>query len=941
MARVDPRDDYYAFDHRRTRSSNKSTKKSSKNKYVPPSDILTEEDFLDDQYAGAPSTKTFNSSKGTFETVTIPEPAQESVNASIAPDTGGSSIINEDYFQNYVRDSMEVMGDSNVLASVKEEDVVQEDYFQNYVKDSVSGLHSTNNGLPSMNVAPDESDIIAGQNEIDETTIIQQNADDDYSANFDANRVRKATNLEFYDKDGDGWLSQSEFDLYLRDSEKDDGRGIVPGDTVGDLDTKTFMPNLTSSDNMGNDMSGIGEGMHGGLDLTKDGEEEKDLGRGAYGGKPSGKDKPSYFSEDFWKENPTLRQTEGMDEETWGNYSKVIEENLFFGGGTQPTSSTPETQKARLSRGFWDDIHNAKREWIDSDKPLSEFSIRADEKTKISTAVYALVGDLVRQDSWATPEAFVDMMWASMKGKISENDFRDIMQNANTLHNTRGQHRQLQQGITPNVGDQSKLRTLKSGFQGVENVMGTWVAPDYADALSIYNPDNKEIDEFGQTMPKAESVEDEGGEFGEDGDYESNVLLDSGNSMVVDDNAAENSAGVSGRGSVNDSIQTSSALVSSIQNAMGGDLTTDTGRAALLTAITTPIVIPHGYSWDTETQQLSYTDMSLMDEDGEDKGGWKKLPAGAEGEVKPMEDAQIATLTNALRLRDMASQAYTEATGQDLSRKGDIAMMEQAALNRKGQASIEIVKENVQNFMGTMQSALRSIKAGDWGSADTMLMQELPALPPGLIWDAQKGSFAQAPGFQGRQLTPEVQQWRQVVAPAYKFYDRVTRLSDAGRRMDMERQNAIATKQAEADQFREFMATDQIDNAEESLVRSQAADRKEKQVRLTMDMLKMGMEAAGNPMMLYNMKKHGFLGEIEAGLASAGINLDLSSGVDLPPDASTIPSAEEWGSWELEKQQFFESEYLSMGYGDRETLRTAIMGATPTGQINRLQYGVL
>ena len=369
--------------------------------------------------------------------------------------------------------------------------------------------------------------------------------------------------------------------------------------------------------------------------------------------------------------------------------------------------------------------------------------------------------------------------------------------------------------------------------------------------VNIHNQDNTEIDESGQTKPKGDVKTVDG----KDGDP-SNITLNNGNEVILDDNASKDSAGVTGRGSVSDSIQSSTVLTASLRNAMQGNLATDNGRDALLTAITTPIAIPYGYSWDTTTGQLSYIDMSLADEEGEDKGGWKiKTPDGKEPVVEQLTDDQSAALSNALRLRDMATSAYTEASGQDLSRKGDIAMAEQIAISRKGQNKLGVVRTNVQNFMGTMQTALNRAKSGDWNGVDEMLMQELPAVPPGLAWDAQKGNFIQPTGFQGRMLTPDVQEWKQVVAPAYKFYDRVTKITDAGRRMDMERQNAIQQEMDSADLFREHMKTDVIDSAEEELVKSRQAATKKLQIDSALDWMKLAMEAASNPTLLYNMQK--------------------------------------------------------------------------------------
>ena len=386
-----------------------------------------------------------------------------------------------------------------------------------------------------------------------------------------------------------------------------------------------------------------------------------------------------------------------------------------------------------------------------------------------------------------------------------------------------------------------------------------------------------------------------------------------------------------------------------IQQAMQGDLSSDEGRAALLAAIDKPVNMPAGYSWIKG--ELVYDDMyggsidgTTATAAGADTGAGTHRPeifsptTGAVGDTAVQDRYEMeeeALVARQLRMRDLATSAYETATGQSITRQGDLAMQREQAISREGQADLQAtVSTNAKSYTTNMRNALQKAEKGDYRDIEAQLSKALPAPPPGLVWDNASQTFSQRPGFEGRMMDVETQQWMSTVEPAYKLSFRASKVADVGRKLQMESDNRETERQMLDDRFRQNMLTGDIDSAEEALARQRVAETQEIEDKGKRENLQMLMNLIQNPVSLGMAKRHGLLGQIES---VTGVK--LSDTIPDVPTGAGAPNFNEWQTMGQEEKSLRIADWVENG-GDIDEFQRMIQGSAP-GQMQRVHYGVV
>jgi hypothetical protein len=237
------------------------------------------------------------------------------------------------------------------------------------------------------------------------------------------------------------------------------------------------------------------------------------------------------------------------------------------------------------------------------------------------------------------------------------------------------------------------------------------------------------------------------------------------------------------------------------------------------------------------------------------------------------------------------------------------------------------VSNNVKNYVSILGKALDgAAQSGEFDDVDASLVTPLPEAPPGMMWDSEMGRFMQRPGFEGREMTDEIQKWIAVSSPAYKLADRAQRLSAVGRQLKLESSSRQREIEIQEERFRQNMLTGQIDSAEEAMAKRTMAEQQEIQDKRKYENLQLLIGLIQNPVSLAMAKRHGLLGQIEGILG-----IDMGRTVDVPlGDGIVAPTAEEWNNATPENQAITLATFMESGmsYFDFERMiKEATLGA--------------
>jgi hypothetical protein len=262
-------------------------------------------------------------------------------------------------------------------------------------------------------------------------------------------------------------------------------------------------------------------------------------------------------------------------------------------------------------------------------------------------------------------------------------------------------------------------------------------------------------------------------------------------------------------------------------------------------------------------------------------------------------------------------------------------MQREQAISREGQADLQAtVSTNAKSYTTNMRNALQKAEKGDYRDIEAQLSKALPAPPPGLVWDNASQTFSQRPGFEGRMMDVETQQWMSTVEPAYKLSFRASKVADVGRKLQMESDNRETERQMLDDRFRQNMLTGDIDSAEEALARQRVAETQEIEDKGKRENLQMLMNLIQNPVSLGMAKRHGLLGQIES---VTGVK--LSDTIPDVPTGAGAPNFNEWQTMGQEEKSLRIADWVENG-GDIDEFQRMIQGSAP-GQMQRVQYGVV
>ena len=642
-------------------------------------------------------------------------------------------------------------------------------------------------------------------------------------------------------------------------------------------------------------------------------------------------DLPEGYNPDFFNQNPNLRK-HGFDEKKYGELVGDLEKNF----------RTPE------STAFFDslkaDIADRKAEF-----PNAPYTMKAQDKKQLASYIESFIKDTsmagaqfktmpgfsdIKPGSGkqsfskyfttreglnlkGDPDAEAEMLWSMLKDTgLSLEDFNQGLKDANSR---------------PWVADRRK---------GIFGRDYQFTPGKHTEAMSMFGETEKEPMTIENTV-----TDSQGNVTGQDGDPAQYDSPD-GTKMsgTLDNTTTTNSAGQTWRTDGETSIALAQQYnTDALREAMGGDLASDAGRAALLAAIDQPLGVMDGYTWDSETGQLTY-DMAGMEsllapgEEATDENLWlsgkKKEDGGVD--TKRRSATEEDTMAKALRLRDIATEAYEKATGESITRQGKLQMAEEQAISRKGQKDLDIVKSNAGNYIFKMRGALDSAAKGNLSLLESALAEELPAPPPGLVWNNQSQTFTQRPGFTGRSMDANTQRWMQIAEPTYKMMDRATKVMNEQKKLQMELANSQAAIEESDKRFADAMANDDIETADEILANQRKAETEAITSRTKMEQMTMLMNIVKDPLLLGNAKRYGMLAEMESQLGWAtGI---ISDTVPDVPEGAGIPNYNEWTLMSQEEQIMRKTDWVANG-GDLNEFDIMIKSSAPAN-VQRVDYSI-
>ena len=712
-----------------------------------------------------------------------------------------------------------------------------------------------------------------------------------------APRLRTATNLEQYDLDGDGLLNEEEYGQYEADSAREDD-ALAADKAAMDAEEDMTREQLDAFQQKYDAMSG---------------------------------DLPEGYDAEYFSKNPTLRK-HSFDEKKYGELVGDLEKSFRNPEATEffdrikserevhladypnaPFDLTPDDQKqlAKYIESFMKDTTGKGTSWVDM-PGFKDIAIgRGSEGfSKYFTTRDGpnLVGD---------PDAEAEMIWSMLKDSgISIENFN--------------------QGLKDATDKKWRLDRRRGKFGGDY----VFTPGDHMEAMSMFGETEKEPMTIENTV-----TDSQGNVTGQDGDPAQYDSPD-GTKMsgTLDNTTTTNSAGQTWRTDGETSVALAQQYsTDALRDAMGGDLASDAGRAALLAAIDQPLGVPDGYTWDSETGQLTY-DMAGMEsllapgEEATDENLWLSGKKKEDGKVdtKRFNATEEDTMAKALRLRDIATEAYEKATGDSITRQGKLQMAEEQAISREGQRDLDIVKSNAGNYIFKMRGALDSAAKGNLSLLESALAEELPAPPPGLVWNNQSQTFTQRPGFTGRSMDANTQRWMQIAEPTYKMMDRATKVMNEQKKLQMELANSQAAIEESDKRFADAMANDDIETADEILANQRKAETEAITSRTKMEQMTMLMNIVKDPLLLGNAKRYGMLAEMESQLGWAtGI---ISDTVPDVPEGAGIPNYNEWTLMSQEEQIMRKTDWVANG-GDLNEFDIMIKSSAPAN-VQRVDYSI-
>ena len=303
-------------------------------------------------------------------------------------------------------------------------------------------------------------------------------------------------------------------------------------------------------------------------------------------------------------------------------------------------------------------------------------------------------------------------------------------------------------------------------------------------------------------------------------------------------------------------------------------------------------------------------------------------------EAKSLEEIETTELGK--REKDVTTElGIREKTSAELAEEKSAELREALAIDIGAGTDLVVDKTAALTFTTGLNTAIETAKAsGDYTSVEAALSTPLPPAPSGVFWDSASGSFQQRSGFQGREMTGDVQKWIANMTPAFKSRDRAEQATREATRIQTEVFNRREEKrQADAD-FRLYMTTGDIDSAEEAIARQRMAETAQIAVQSKMEHLQMLFSLLQNPVQLGMAKKYGLLGQIEAVLGFTMANVP-----EAPAAGAGVPTVNEWQTMDSENQAFSLAAYVEQGGTPDEFMRM-LAGSAPA-QMQQVQYGVL
>ena len=266
----------------------------------------------------------------------------------------------------------------------------------------------------------------------------------------------------------------------------------------------------------------------------------------------------------------------------------------------------------------------------------------------------------------------------------------------------------------------------------------------------------------------------------------------------------------------------------------------------------------------------------------------------------------LATDTHALKLRDMEVletaklEWYADQLRRGfLDRQSEVALKDAEDMEKQETIDLGSIPPGSQEDISERSKVLTTILGQASGpekmsSMRTALANSEPVLPSEIRWDAAKGDFANAPGFEGRQRSEATMKHLNNLKPIFEQRDSF-RVAIEFENKATQELRLIKDKAAFEDaELQRYMADGKIINAEEAMIRKTQAETERIQMEARMGPLNVMMQLMGDPTTMAFARRYGVLGQLEELL---GFKVPFQTGIGgLVASEDGVPSISEWSN---------------------------------------------
>ena len=236
------------------------------------------------------------------------------------------------------------------------------------------------------------------------------------------------------------------------------------------------------------------------------------------------------------------------------------------------------------------------------------------------------------------------------------------------------------------------------------------------------------------------------------------------------------------------------------------------------------------------------------------------------------------------------------------------------------------------DFIPKMRAFIdRARKSGDILQLEegiSLLRQQFP-LPPEIVWDGK--SFSNRAGLEGRNRTPEVEEYLRLAQDAYTQMttarNAITAQLDINDRLKL--QSGLAA--IEDQKLRKALETNDIDTAEEAEIRLTQAQAQQTQLETALMPLQMLLNLTANPVQLAMAKRFGILDQIAGVFSEAGIDFDMPDFFsNMNIETGSVPSVDNFTRMSEAERTAIMAEWIAENGGTPDDFFKAFQGNLPS-----------